>query len=120
MKILIVDSDFHFVEFLEVFLRSQGHSVDRAFNAADALLQTRSFKPELILLNTHLESESGIHLLPELLMEQVSASVVMLTGMPSSENAVEAIKRGASDYLEKPVNYEKLNQAIQSHRMLCL
>jgi len=115
---LVVDANFSFGGFLESFLETEGHSILRASSAEDALAKTRQFQPDLILLDNDLNGISAVALLPALLMEQASAAIILLAGTPSISEAVEAIKRGAADYLARPVNPQKLKQAIDAQHRL--
>jgi DNA-binding response OmpR family regulator len=115
---LVVDANFSFAGFLENFLETEGHSILRASSAEDALAKTRRFQPDLILLDNDLNGISAVALLPALLMEQASAAIILLAATPSISEAVEAIKRGAADYLARPINPQKLKQAIDAQHLL--
>lgn len=115
MKILVVDDDVSFVDMLEAFLRQEGYITQRAHNSRDAVEKNKAFLPEIILLDLRLESGSGLHLLPDLLVENTRAAVVILTGYPSARTAVEALNKGAAGYLEKPLDLEQLKELLAGH-----
>jgi two-component system phosphoglycerate transport system response regulator PgtA len=117
-RTLVVDGNFFFTGFLEKFLESEGHSILTAATIKDALAKTRQFQPDLILLDSELDGATGLSLLSELLMEQSSASVIMLARQPSIAEAVEAIKLGATDYFERPLDPQRLRHAIESQKTL--
>lgn len=100
--ILLIDDD-------EVFLHTMGRSLSRkgqtVYSAADpesALQLAVQHQPARVLLDLNLEGESGLQLLPQLLKLVPASQIIMLTGYASIATAVEAIKKGAADYLCKP------------------
>ena len=117
-RTLVVDGNHFFGGFLEKFLENQKHFILTADSAQDAIAKTRQFQPDLILLDSGLEGVKGLELLGELLMEQASAAVIVLARKPSIPEAVEAIKLGALDYMEQPLDPQKLKEAIESQKQL--
>jgi DNA-binding NtrC family response regulator len=117
-KTLVVDGHFFLTDFLEKFLEAEGHLIFTATSAKEALAKTRQFQPDLILLDDSLQGTQGLELLGELLMEQASAAVVVLARKPSVPEAVEAIKMGALDYLEQPLDLQKLKHAVETQKQL--
>ena len=115
---LVVDGRSNFIGILEDFLKTEAHSILRAESAEDAVAKTRQYQPDLILLDSELEGITGLALLGELLLEQNSAAVIMLAMHPSVPDAVEAIKRGAVDYLERPLDLKRLKQSIDIQKAL--
>jgi DNA-binding NtrC family response regulator len=115
---LVVDAKLSFVGDLEEFLKIEGHFILRAETAKDAIDKTRQYQPDLILLDNELEGITGLALMGELLLEQSAAAVIMLATNPSITESVEAIKRGAVDYLFRPLDFVKLKQAIDIQKAL--
>ena len=101
--LLLIDDDRLFLQTLGRSLQRRGTVVASAHDSATALhtLQHNSF--DLILLDLNLDGESGLKLLQQILTLQPDARVVMLTAYASVATAVDAIKRGAENYLCKPV-----------------
>ena len=118
LKTLVIDANFFFAGSLEEFLENQGHAIQRASSASEALAKTRDFQPDLIFLDSELDAVSGLHILPELLMEQPSAAVIVMARNPQIAEAVEAIKRGAAEYLARPLDFNKLIQVIEFQRLI--
>jgi DNA-binding response OmpR family regulator len=114
MKILVIDDDPSFTGLVEAYLRKEGHQTVSAPTGAEGLEKTRSFQPDVILLDIVLQRESGLHLIPDLLMERAEAAVIMLTGYPSTQSVIEAMNQGAVHYLEKPVDFAKLGALLKS------
>jgi DNA-binding NtrC family response regulator len=115
---LVVDSDSSMDRFLEEFFRSEGHFILRAATAAEALARTREYLPDLILLDNELAGTGGLALMPELLMEHSTAAVLVMAKRPSVSEAVESMKLGAADYLERPLDPARLKQAVDLQKAL--
>jgi len=115
---LVVDGDLPFSGVLNEFIETEGHFVLRAMNADEALVKTREFQPHFILLNVDVEGLSALELLPKLLLEDAGAAVILMACSPGIADAVEAMKLGAADYLELPLNPEKLRQSIENQKAL--
>jgi len=103
---------------LEDFLGAGGHLILRAESAEEALAQTRRHQPDLILLDGELGEQGGLRLLGRLFLEQASAAVILMSGHPSVAESVEAMRRGAADYLGRPLDLERLKQAIGIQKLL--
>lgn len=112
MRLLLVDDDDVFRETLARACRRQGHEVATAADGAAARDQVLAFAPEACVLDLRLASESGLSLVPELLALSPALSILMLTGYSSIATAVEAIKRGAVNYLAKPATVEDILRAL--------
>ncbi len=108
MRILIIDDEESLVKILSKFLQQFGHEVFPAHTAAEGLEKAPQLKPDVILLDLHLPDGLGIEVLPKLNQALPTASVVVITGEGSVDSAVAAMKLGAEDYLEKPIDMEKM------------
>jgi DNA-binding NtrC family response regulator len=115
---LVVDGPIPFASFLKEFFKTEGQFIIRAGSAEEALAKTRHFLPDLILLNSELEGIPGLSLLPGLLLEHPHAAVIIMASKPNAPEAVEAMKMGATDYLERPLDQKKLKQAIDLQKSL--
>lgn len=115
---LVVDGDLPFSGVLNEFIETEGHFVLRAMNADEALAKAREFQPHFILLNVDAEGLGALELLPRLLLEDPGAAVILMACSPGISDAVEAMKLGAADYLELPLNPEKLRQSIENQKAL--
>lgn len=105
---LLIDDDAAFLEILQRALKRQGVEATGTHSHAEALcvLDTQVFRKCVLDLN--LAGESGLQLLPELLKKQPGLEVLVLTGYGSIATAVEAMRRGAINYLCKPVTVHQL------------
>lgn len=101
-NILIVDDDQELRENLQEVLVRQGYSVDLAKNGSEALELVTHQNFDLILLDLIMPGMSGLETLLLLQRQKPQIRVVLMTAFSTIENAVEAMRRGADDYLTKP------------------
>ena len=111
--VLLVDDEDTIRLFLEKTLRDEGYEALTASTGAEALELTRSELPDLILLDLKLPDINGIEVLQRVKEEVPEVSVIMLTAFGDIETAVSAIKKGAFDFVSKPVNLEQLLLAVE-------
>jgi DNA-binding NtrC family response regulator len=116
--ILVVDSDFRVDGTLERFLRSERYAFIMADSAGDALAKTRRFRPDLVLLDCELKGLTCLTLLPELLAAHPRAAVILMASRPSVSSVVEAIRLGAVDFFERPLDLERLKTVIEMQKAL--
>ena len=113
-SILIVDDYLPLCESLGESLRMRNYNVSAAHNSADALKSFKGSPKDLILLDIRLGDEDGVSLLFKFLEMEPTLPVIIITGFGTIETAVEAIKRGAFDYLQKPIKTEKLFKTVEN------
>lgn len=107
--ILVVDDEVGIRELLSEILFDEGYRIHLAENAA----QARSFRerqvPDLVLLDIWMPDTDGLTLLKEWVAhQQLTMPVIMMSGHGTIETAMEAMRIGASDFLEKPIALQKL------------
>ncbi|RCS29052.1 DNA-binding response regulator [Rhodanobacter denitrificans] len=110
--LLLVDDDATFLRVLARALASRGFEVITAGNFDEARALTRRHHPRYCVLDLKLGEENGLRLIPELHTLVPDLRVLLLTGYASIATAVEAIKRGAHDYLAKPVDADAVVRAL--------
>ncbi len=110
--LLLVDDDTTFVQVLARALGSRGFHVITANTLTAALALARQHKPRYCVLDLKLGEENGLRLIPELHTLVPDVRILLLTGYASIATAVEAIKRGAHDYLAKPVDADAVMRAL--------
>ena len=110
--LLIVDDDVTFVRVLSRALTSRGFEVITATRADEARALSRRHQPRHCVLDLKLGEENGLRLIPELHELVPDMRILLLTGYASIATAVEAIKRGAHDYLAKPVDADAVVRAL--------
>ena len=112
-SVLLIDDDEVFVRVLARALGARGFAVGVAANRGQALASARELEPDYAVLDLKLGEDSGLALIPELLEIKPDLRILLLTGYASIATAVEAIKRGATDYLAKPVDADQVVQALR-------
>ena len=110
--LLLVDDDVTFMRVLSRALTSRGFNVITASTLAEARTLARQQRPRYCVLDLKLGEENGLRLIPELHTLVPDLRVLLLTGYASIATAVEAIKRGAHDYLAKPVDADAVVRAL--------
>ena len=113
-NILVIDDNYKIYKSLELNLKKEGFLSCDARNSKDAIALMYSEKPDLILLDLALGEENGLDLLREVQKIDSTIPVIMITGYGTLESAVKAIKLGAFDFLEKPLQFEKLLSTINN------
>jgi NtrC-family two-component system response regulator AlgB len=102
MRILIVDDEPNIRRTLRMALEATGHTVLEAASAAKAVEQAELQPLDVALLDLRLGGESGLDLIEPLLAAQPRVAIVIITAHGSIDTAVDAMRRGAFDYLAKP------------------
>jgi DNA-binding NtrC family response regulator len=112
-KILIVDDDEHICATLNLILEARGYAVEIANTGKEAMEKAETSYYNLAILDIRLPDIEGTELLRT--MRQVSPKMVkiMLTGYPQLDNAIKSLNDGADAYFTKPVEVEKLLDAIE-------
>jgi DNA-binding response OmpR family regulator len=107
-KVLVVDDEAVVANSIRRTLSRRGFTVEEAFSANDALNRILNEMYDLVLLDMKMPDANGLELLPTIKKHRPSLPVVMVTGYASIDTAVEAIQRGANDYMAKPFTPEEL------------
>lgn len=107
-KILIIDDEKNIRDIFSLLLEEKNYSVQTAENGKQGLIKSLSFNPDVILLDMNMPDYSGIEVLAKIKEKAPAAEVVIITAFGTIQNAVEATKLGAYDYLEKPVDNDEL------------
>lgn len=113
IRMLLVDDDEDMRQDLTRLFRKQGHEVMAAVSGEDALSKAAHARFDVALLDLHLPGISGIDVLVKLKEQQPELEALMLTAHSSIETAVEAMRKGAYDYLTKPFRAADLEVHVQ-------
>ena len=113
-RILVIDDDAVFAGVLARSLQRRGFEAEAAGSTAAALQALQRFAPTHAVLDLMLGSEDGLIALQHLLQRKPDLVVLLLTGYASIATAVEAIKRGAANYLCKPADADDVLTALLS------
>ena len=117
-RILVVDDDSYVREATEEILTRRAYDVDTAPEAATALRMLDEGEYDLILSDIRMPGMSGLELQNELLVRGIDLPVVIITGHGDVTLAVETMKNGAVDFLEKPFDEGKIKDLIHQHMRL--
>lgn len=113
-RLLLIDDDAAFLRVLGRTLERHDYRVTPAASAAEANTALARQRFSHAVVDLKLESESGLDLLPALRDSNASMRIVILTGYASIATTVEAIKRGADDYLPKPLDLDSLLSSLEN------
>jgi two-component system, NtrC family, sensor kinase len=112
-KILLIDDEESIVRVLSMSLRSDGHEVVTALSGEEGLAVFQKEEPEVVLTDINMPRMDGIEVLKNIKSLQPDTEVVIITGHGDIDNAIEALKFGASDFINKPVRDEVLSVALK-------
>lgn len=111
--ILVVDDEVGIRELLSEILFDEGYCIHLAENAAQARSFRENHEPDLVLLDIWMPDTDGLTLLKEwVAQELLTMPVIMMSGHGTIETAMEAMRIGAADFLEKPIALQKLLSTV--------
>jgi NtrC-family two-component system response regulator AlgB len=116
MRVLIVDDERNIRKTLSVCLQSMGCQVAESGSSMSAVEAIARSPYDVAFVDLRLGREDGLDLLPQLLAERPGLDVVIITAYAAVDSAVEAIKRGAKDYLPKPFTPAQIRKVIEAVR----
>jgi DNA-binding NtrC family response regulator len=122
-KVLLVDDEVDFLETLAERLKARGLKVSTATSGEDAVNSADEEGYDLIILDLSMPGIDGLETLKRIKTRQPDAEIIILTGQSSIRTSIEAMKLGAEDFLQKPVNISELMEKIseaKDKRMLVL
>ncbi|MGD2145897.1 MAG: sigma-54 dependent transcriptional regulator [Anaerolineae bacterium] len=111
--VLVVDDDDMLRSFLVTILEEEGYEVLAAATGADGEALLRNKPVDIVLLDLRLPDADGISVLRKMKRSEPDVHVIVLTAFGAVDSAVEAMKLGAYDYIDKPSNTKKLKLVIQ-------
>ena len=112
--ILIVEDDAALRSFFSLILKEEGYRIEEAGNGREGLDKIKASEYDLVITDLRMPGLSGLDLLREGKKERPETRWIMVTAFGSIDNAVEAMKSGASDYLTKPLrNPEELRRVVR-------
>ena len=112
-KILVVDDDQGMRDYLEIMLTREGYDVTTASGGREAISSCKKKKFDLVITDLKMPKIGGIDILKAIKEHSPETMVILITGYASGETAVEAMKEGAYDYLEKNFTVDDLKFTIQ-------
>ncbi len=112
LRILIADDEINIRKTLALSLETEGHQVFAVSNFQDAVRQAAQAFFDVAFVDLRLGTQNGLDLIPALLAEAPWLKIVVITAYASIETAVEAMRRGATDYLPKPFSPAQVNLSL--------
>ena len=113
LDVMIVDDEPSIRKMLAMWLDAGGHRVQSASCPKDALALVAKNSFDMAFVDLRLGSQSGLELIPELLKTSPWLKIVVITAFAAIDTAVEAVKRGAMDYLPKPFSMEQVDLLLR-------
>jgi DNA-binding NtrC family response regulator len=109
-KILIADDERAITDGLSAILSDEGYTVDVAVDGQKALERLSSDAYGVVLADLKMPKIDGLTLLKEMQQREIHTECIIITGQATVDSAVQAMRQGAYDYIEKPLNSEKLTR----------
>lgn len=113
-KILIVDDDCQVCDSLKALLSTQGYEIMRCENGRDALGYLSEHTVDLVLMDIVMERMDGFQVMEKMAYRHQDIPVILMTGHSSTDSAVEALRKGAYDYLRKPFEPAELLTSVKN------
>lgn len=112
--ILVVDDELSMREFLSILLEREGYATSTAANGAEAMSLLEEKRFDLVISDINMPGLNGIGLLEKIKNISPDTAVLMITAFSTTEQAVEAMKFGAYDYLAKPFKVEEIKLLVRN------
>jgi DNA-binding NtrC family response regulator len=116
IDILIVDDEQDFVEMLSLRLTDSGHRVRAAHDGDAGLAALEEAECDVVILDIRMPGKDGITVLKAIKSSHPVVEVILLTGHGTIDTAVEGLKSGAFDYVQKPARFEELLDKLHAAR----
>jgi NtrC-family two-component system response regulator AlgB len=113
LHVLVVDDELNIRKTLTICLETEGHKVTAVSNFQDAQAEASRRSFELAFVDLRLGTDDGLDLIPSLLAATPGIKIIVITAYASIDTAVEAIRRGATDYVPKPFTPAQINLAVR-------
>jgi two-component system response regulator PilR (NtrC family) len=113
-RILVVDDEESLREILSIMLHREGYRVDAAVDGAQAMVRLKDHAYDLVISDIKMPRLNGFELLGHIKERTPDTAVIMITAFSSAEEAVEAMKQGAYDYITKPFKNEEIRLIVRN------
>ena len=108
MRILVTDDDRAIRRAIRDVLEMEGHAVDEAEDGLEAFKKLEDVSYDLLLCDLKMPKMDGLALIEKLRAENLSTDIIVMSGHGSIETAVKALRLGAYDFIEKPLNLNRI------------
>ncbi len=120
IKLLVIDDELQNLRLIESALEQPGLEIFTSADPEDGLALFQEKRPEIVLLDMVMPKIGGMDLLEQFVTSNPGTEVILITGYYSTESAVEAIRKGAADYLSKPLDVcalrDRVSTLVNEHR----
>ncbi len=113
LRVLVVDDEFSIRHMLKTVLTKAGYEVEMAEDGDIALQKVRNDIYDIVLCDIKMPQVDGFSFLEQVQKEKISSTIIMMTSYGSIDTAVQAIRKGAHDYISKPFNSDEVIIAIK-------
>ncbi len=111
-KILIIDDEQSILETLEMFLGEKGYQIYTASTGNEGFTLFCRHEPEVVILDIRLPDQNGLDLLEKIQKNGFQSKIIMITAFQDMETTIEAMKRGAYDYIHKPLDADEIEKSV--------
>jgi len=115
MKVLLVEDDAASMSYLEIVVKKEGHSYEKAYNGLDGLETFRAYNPDIVLSDISMANMDGLEMLKRIKFLKPDCIVIMLTAFNSEDYVVKAMQNGANNYLKKPAKRQELSALLRKY-----
>ncbi|MCD4720873.1 MAG: sigma-54 dependent transcriptional regulator [Desulfobacula sp.] len=112
VKILVVDDEYPIRKSIGMFMSEKGHAVYTTSTIKEALSRFNELHPEVVILDIRLPDGSGLDALSRMHIVYPLSKIIMITAFQDMETTIEAMKKGAYDYIHKPLDADELEKTI--------
>ena len=123
-RILIADDEQGIRDLLKLDLSKLGHSIETVSNGEEAIARVQAEKYDVVITDIKMPKHDGMEVLAQVKKISPETEVIMITGYATVENAVDAMKNGAYDFIQKPFNMEEvialLDKALEKSELKTL
>ena len=112
-KILIIDDDKASGRTLQLHLDAQGHKVATACSVDEGLQSVKADEPDVLISDIRMPGRSGLDGLSEFKQLYPHMRVIMITAFHDMESTIDAMQKGADEYIHKPIDLDELDAAIE-------
>jgi len=121
-KILVVDDERRMCIVIKTGLEVDGHQVDLAFDGNEALQKITTNQFDIVITDLKMPGKTGLEILDEVKKRNPATEVILMTAYATTQTAIEAMKKGAYDYVIKPFEMTevriKVNQIVERNQLL--
>ena len=113
-KILVIDDERSIRNSMKDILQYEGHEVELAENGMEGLVSVKSEKPDIVFCDIKMPKMEGIEVLERIKEFSADTPVIMISGHGTIDTAIEAIRKGAYDFIEKPLDLNRILITIKN------